>query len=82
MGLLTSTNLLPVMAMPTVVAPEDPVLNVPSACNVNVSEPATPVVWLEVDAVSVMLVKVPLLAKVMTPNSACADWLTTSEVPT
>src|SRR5208283_3961525 len=79
-GLLTRTNLLPLMATPTVVPPEDPVLNVPSGCNENVSEPATPVVWPEVDVASKVLVKVPLLARVMTPNSACADWLTTSEV--
>ena len=81
-GLLTMTNLLPEMAMPTVIPPEEPVLKVPSAFKVKVSEPATSGFWLRVEAVSVVLVRTPLLVKVRIPTSACAAWLTTSEVPT
>ena len=40
-GVLTMTKLVPEMAMPTVFPPDEPVLKVPSAFNVKVSEPAT-----------------------------------------
>ena len=68
--------------MPTVVPPEEPVLKVPSEFKEYVSELAAPAVWLRVDAVSLVLVTAPLLARFRMPTSACAAWLTTSEVPT
>ena len=71
-GLLTMTNLLPEMAMPTVVPPEEPVLKVPSEFKERVSEPATSAFWLRVEAVSVVLVRIPLLVRVKMPTSACA----------
>jgi hypothetical protein len=80
-GELTRTNLLPEMAMPTIVPPEDPVLRVPSAFKVYVSEPAVPAVWLRVEAASVVDVTTPPLDKVTMATLACADWLTTSDVP-
>jgi hypothetical protein len=76
------TNLLPEMAMPTVVPPEEPVLKVPSEFKEYVSELAAPAVWLRVEAASLILVTVPVLVRVRMPTSACAAWLTTSEVPT
>ena len=76
------TKLVPEMAMPTVFPPDEPVLKVPSAFNVKVSEPATSGFWLSVEAESVVLVRTPLLVSVRTPTSAWAAWLTTSDVPT
>ena len=69
------------MAMPTVVAPEDPRLKLPSGFKEKVSEPAAPMDWLRVDVASVVSVNVPLLASVTIPTSVSAVWLDTSEVP-
>ena len=75
-------NLLPEMAIPTVTPPEEPVLNVPFELTDRVSEPATPALWLRVEEVSVVVVRIPFGVRVRIPTSTCAAWLTTSELPT
>ena len=81
-GVLTMTSLILEIAMPTTVPAEEPVLKVPSEFREMVSEVNASAVWLVVEALSVVPVKVPLLVKVRIPTSVWADWLTTSEVPT
>lgn len=80
-GLSTKTNLLPETTIPAVTPPEEPVVKVPSGFKDKVSEPAAPALWLRVEEISLVVVTIPLAVSVRTPTSACADWLTTSEVP-